>query len=197
MHVMGALHPSGPAAAVPLNRGPIGGNCYAVSSSPNDGKRLEDEQVEDPSISNKRLKLSTVDPQDQGLAIMPRSVPPTGRSYVLSIEEDVRNLSQYQCLARQQIEVFEATAEDANTNAQGRNRPVLIGQVGIRCRHCYKLPPRQRKTGSVYYPNRVRPCECVLRLFVCLLVFIRAHSVTGPWWCSQWCLTISSLLCMY
>jgi hypothetical protein len=80
----------------------------------------------------------------------------TGRSYPLFVEGDERNLSQYQCLARKQMEVFEATAEDAGNNAQGRNRPILPGQIGIRCRHCYKLPPKERKTGSVYFPNRVR-----------------------------------------
>ena len=79
-----------------------------------------------------------------------------GRAYSLFIESDERNLSQYQCLARKQMEIFEATSEDAGNNAQGRNRPILPGQIGIRCRHCYRLPPKQRKTGSVYYPNRVR-----------------------------------------
>ncbi len=79
----------------------------------------------------------------------------TGRSYSLYVESDERNLSQYQCMARKQIEIFEATSDDAGTNAQGRNRPIYLGQVGIRCRHCSKLPPKQRKTGSVYYPNRV------------------------------------------
>jgi hypothetical protein len=80
----------------------------------------------------------------------------TGRCFSLYIESDERNLSHYQCLARKQIEIFESTSDDANTNAQGRNRPILPGQVGIRCRHCAKAPPKQRKTGSVYYPNRVR-----------------------------------------
>eukprot|EP00535_Pseudo-nitzschia_heimii_P009994 CAMPEP_0197178624 /NCGR_PEP_ID=MMETSP1423-20130617/3849_1 /TAXON_ID=476441 /ORGANISM="Pseudo-nitzschia heimii, Strain UNC1101" /LENGTH=334 /DNA_ID=CAMNT_0042628401 /DNA_START=321 /DNA_END=1325 /DNA_ORIENTATION=+ len=79
----------------------------------------------------------------------------SGRSFSLFVERDERNLSQYQCLARKQMEIFEASLEDAAKNAQGRNRPILPGQIGIRCRHCYKLPPKQRKTGSVYYPNRL------------------------------------------
>jgi hypothetical protein len=111
------------------------------------------------------------------------TAPVTGRSYLLSTESDERNLSQYQCMARKQIEIFEATPQDAKMNAQGRNRPVLVGQVGIRCKHCANvatsaasaatasttatsptstknkkglLPTRQRqKTGSVYFPNRV------------------------------------------
>ncbi len=78
-----------------------------------------------------------------------------GRSISLYGKKDEENLSQYQCLARQQMELFEATSADAGNNAQGRNRPILPGQIGIRCKHCYKLPSKQRKTGSVYYPNKV------------------------------------------
>jgi hypothetical protein len=90
----------------------------------------------------------------QSLQDAPRRTA-TGHSFSLYIESDERNLSQYQCLARKQIEIFEATDEEAGTNAQGRNRPIQLGQVGIRCRHCSQSPPRQRKTGAVYYPNRV------------------------------------------
>jgi len=87
---------------------------------------------------------------------------PSGRSFPLYHERDERNLSQYQCLARKQMEIFEATSEDAGSNAQGRNRPILPGQIGLRCRHCYKLPPKERKTGSVYYPNKVS----------CMVIFV-------------------------
>ena len=79
----------------------------------------------------------------------------TGRASLLYVEGDERFLSTYQCLARKQIEVFETTEEDAGTNAQGRNKPIIPGQVGIRCIHCKKLPHKLRKTGSVYYPNKV------------------------------------------
>ena len=89
----------------------------------------------------------------------------TGCSQLLYIDKDEVNLSQYQCLARKQMEIFEATSEDAGNNAQGRNRPILPGQIGIRCRHCYTLSPKQRKTGSVYYPNRVRIVASVVYAF--------------------------------
>ena len=96
----------------------------------------------------------------------------SGRSYSLFVERDERNLSQYQCLARRQMEIFEASSADAANNAQGRNRPILPGQIGIRCRHCYKLPPKQRKTGSVYYPNRV--CVVILVLYIQSHYFVRS-----------------------
>lgn len=107
---------------------------------------LDDGLAADPS---KRMKLLPIQ------APQPSSRRVCGRFFMLYIESDERSLSSYQCLARKQIELFESTPEEAGTNAQGRNKPINPGQVGIRCRHCSKLPKEQRKTGSVYYPNRV------------------------------------------
>jgi hypothetical protein len=104
---------------------------------------------------NKRIKYG---PQEEMTSIQsPPSLlsHPTSRVYSLYLELDERNLSQFQCLARKQIEVFEASADDTIVSAQGRNRPILLGQVGIRCRHCHHLPPKHRKTGSVYFPTRL------------------------------------------
>jgi hypothetical protein len=78
-----------------------------------------------------------------------------GRTFPLHNDDDPSNISMYQCFIRRQIEVFEATAKEAGTNAQGRNRPILPGQVGIRCRHCGTLGPKERATGAVYFPNRL------------------------------------------
>ena len=81
----------------------------------------------------------------------------TGRPpFVLYIACDDDSLSDYQCLVRRQIEVFEATMEDVESNAQGRNRPIVLGQVGIRCRHCAMLPPKHRARGAVYYPAKLQ-----------------------------------------
>ena len=56
-------------------------------------------------------------------------------------------------LLRLQIEVFEATEDDSNTHTRGRNKPVMTGQVGVRCKHCKHLPVLQRQKGSTYFPN--------------------------------------------
>jgi hypothetical protein len=45
------------------------------------------------------------------------------------------NLSPYQRLARKQIELYDATEKDLEDNAQERNRPICLRQVGIRCLH--------------------------------------------------------------
>ncbi|EEC44877.1 predicted protein [Phaeodactylum tricornutum CCAP 1055/1] len=68
---------------------------------------------------------------------------------------DADSLSEYQCLVRRHIELFEAVRDDVESNAQGRNRPIIMGQVGIRCRHCTMLPPKHRARGAIYYPTKL------------------------------------------
>jgi hypothetical protein len=81
----------------------------------------------------------------------------TGRPSVpLAIEADQRTLSEFQRLVRKHIELFEAKQEDVESNAQGRNRPIVLGQVGIRCCHCAHLPPKLRCRGSTYYPTTLQ-----------------------------------------
>ena len=59
----------------------------------------------------------------------------------------------HQYFLRQQIEVFQANEEDVSTHIRGRNKPVSLGQVGIRCRHCAHVPVMRRQKGSTYYPT--------------------------------------------
>lgn len=59
---------------------------------------------------------------------------------LMFMECDRETLSEYQCLVRQQIEIFEAEMDSIKGKAQGRNTPILLGQVGIRCKHCAVLP---------------------------------------------------------
>ncbi|EEC44876.1 predicted protein [Phaeodactylum tricornutum CCAP 1055/1] len=76
-----------------------------------------------------------------------------GKPMALPSDED--NLSEYQCLIRAQIDLFEARTRDIECNAQGRNKPIALGQVGIRCRHCSFLPPGRRPRGAVYFPAKL------------------------------------------
>lgn len=77
------------------------------------------------------------------------------KKLVLYMTCDDDSLSAYQCLVRKQIELFAAKEEDVESNAQGRNKPIILGQVGIRCRHCSKIPPRHRTRGATYYPAKL------------------------------------------
>jgi hypothetical protein len=80
----------------------------------------------------------------------------TGRfPQILYITCDSRDLSQYQQLLRKQIEFFEAGPAEVNAAAQGRNKPIVLGQVGIRCRHCAVVPPGARTRGAVYFPSKL------------------------------------------
>ena len=69
----------------------------------------------------------------------------------LDMPYDSQALNDYQSLLRKQIELFETGPADVQGKAQGRNRPVVMGQVGIRCRHCATMPKPARPKGSVYY----------------------------------------------
>ena len=71
----------------------------------------------------------------------------------MQCDEDV--LCPSQIFLRKQIELFEAQSLDIELFVSGRRRPVVLGQIGIRCRHCAHLHPSTRKKGSAYYPSRL------------------------------------------
>jgi hypothetical protein len=77
-----------------------------------------------------------------------------GISLALSCDDE--QLSEYQIYVRKQLEIFEALQEDVESNTQGRKKQVVLGQVGIRCRHCAGFPLRQRGRGAVYYPTKLQ-----------------------------------------
>ncbi|CAB9524485.1 expressed unknown protein [Seminavis robusta] len=79
----------------------------------------------------------------------------TQNSFPLYMPRDQGSLSSYQCFLRQQIELFEAGPEDVKSTMPGRNKAIVLGQVGIRCRHCAMLPSRYRGTGATYYPAKL------------------------------------------
>jgi hypothetical protein len=69
--------------------------------------------------------------------------------------EDAEKLSPHQVLLRKQIEAFQATSDDVSTHTRGRNKPIGLDQVGIRCRHCAHLPVAKRRKGSTYFPATI------------------------------------------
>jgi hypothetical protein len=77
------------------------------------------------------------------------------KTLVLYLEQDDMELSPYQCLVRKQIEVFEQPGSEFQDEitTQGRNRPVVVGQVGLRCRHCAAAPRRARGKYSMLFPS--------------------------------------------
>jgi hypothetical protein len=116
-------------------------------------------QTQSVSMVGQPGQFNTSQPIPSNIAMpVHASQPPgiTGRpSAILYLTCDDDSLSDYQCLVRKQIELFEALDDDVESNAQGRNKPIVIGQVGIRCRHCATLPPRHRARGATYYPAKL------------------------------------------
>jgi hypothetical protein len=64
-------------------------------------------------------------------------------------------LSSFQTLLRAQVIFFEAGPLDVQASAQGRNKPIKVGQVGILCRHCCDVAPHSRPRGAAYFPHKL------------------------------------------
>jgi hypothetical protein len=74
---------------------------------------------------------------------------------ILYLDQDDESLSPYQSLVRKQIEVFQATVSSLQDKSQGRNKPIVLNQIGIRCRHCGRLPGKERAKGAVFFPSQL------------------------------------------
>lgn len=77
------------------------------------------------------------------------------RRMLMYINTDDEVLSEYQTLLRKNIEYFEASRQELQTATPGRKKPIVLGQVGIRCIHCASLPVYRRTSAAVYFPARL------------------------------------------
>jgi hypothetical protein len=117
-------------------------NVSFANSQRNGGRDIESKiQHLYPSAFHSCYTLESIGPE------VPESLP-----VALALPEDETNLTPFQYLLRQQIEVYKATENDITSHARGRNKPIMLDQVGIRCRHCATYSLRQRKKGAVYFP---------------------------------------------
>jgi hypothetical protein len=82
-----------------------------------------------------------------------KSQPDAILPVLLYAKSDDVTLSPYQCLVRQQMELFEASEDDVQFNISKMSKAIAVGQVGLRCRHCAVLPPFARPKAAVYYPR--------------------------------------------
>jgi hypothetical protein len=78
------------------------------------------------------------------------------KNLLYSKGNDEKHLSAYQCLIRKYIQYFEASEEDVTSTMQGRNKPIVSKQVGIRCCFCARRAPQHRTRGSTYYPTTLQ-----------------------------------------
>lgn len=73
----------------------------------------------------------------------------------LAEELDKQHLNALHCFVRKHVEIFTADESDITAPAPGRKSRVVLGQVGIRCIHCAKLPTKDRVKRAICYPPSV------------------------------------------
>ena len=74
----------------------------------------------------------------------------------LGLEDDKYWLSELQVYLRANFaESFGATEEDIAAPMHGRNKPIALGQVGIRCMHCKSENPAERGQQATSYPSLI------------------------------------------
>mmetsp|Transcript_2369 Transcript_2369/g.6272 ORF Transcript_2369/g.6272 Transcript_2369/m.6272 type:complete len:579 (+) Transcript_2369:1961-3697(+) len=99
-----------------------------------------------PKVAEHAAAITTASNEED----RPRTLPS-----IISLNSDTHVLSPYQCLLREQIEAFEATQEDVRYNDSRMNRQIVLGQVGLRCRHCANQAQWCRAPSAAYYPTRM------------------------------------------
>ncbi|KAL3935484.1 MAG: hypothetical protein SGBAC_009001 [Bacillariaceae sp.] len=74
----------------------------------------------------------------------------------LGVEDDKYWLSELQVFLRSNFaEAFGATEDDIAAPMHGRNKPIALGQVGIRCMHCKNENPAERGQQATSYPSLI------------------------------------------
>jgi len=74
----------------------------------------------------------------------------------LGLDDDKYWLSELQVYLRANFaEAFGATEEDIAAPMHGRNKPIALGQVGIRCMHCKHENPAERGQQATSYPSLI------------------------------------------
>ena len=105
------------------------------------------------------VEESTTDREGTEVQHPPSTVPPEyyAKFTDLGLPEDKFWLSELQCYLRSDFcEVFGATRQDLQLHASsGRNRPLVLGQVGVRCKYCRDVPHGSRGAQSVSYPSQI------------------------------------------
>ncbi len=121
--------------------------------------RLPTQVTDIPMVSSSLLSFDAttnqINNESHVAAVHPASVPLSLPVLLGHLDEQYTGLSEHQRFARQQIELFAASCDDLATHRRGRNKPIMLGQVGIRCKHCTHVPMKDRQKGSIYFPSTI------------------------------------------
>lgn len=112
---------------------------------------------------NQRTKGDPVEPTPELIEASKGPFSELDEPLALALEEDKEWLTPIHCFVRRHcVEAFTAKEADIQTPSKGKRKPIIVGQVGIRCPHCKPDPTvvestpageLQRERGSVYYPT--------------------------------------------
>jgi len=102
---------------------------------------------------NESVQPVVQEPVSESKPVKTDPVATAKHSPIMAMKCDRDYLSEYQCLVREQIEIFEACKEEVESRDRGRNSAIVLGQVGIRCKYCARLPARLRPRGASYYTS--------------------------------------------
>jgi hypothetical protein len=73
----------------------------------------------------------------------------------LYVSSDDGKLNENQIFLRRNVELFRASEKDILYITRGKNKPIVLHQVGIRCCHCSHVAAGMRKKGSTYFPSNL------------------------------------------
>ena len=121
---------------------------------------VRDETLANPLVTSTKLDSATAtDDNDNDASLGGQgehsNVQSEFQCIPLALDTDTEFLTEYQCLLRMQLELFESDNYDVRSTSPGRNMKIVPGQIGLRCRHCSSLPIAARTKGAVYYSQTI------------------------------------------
>jgi len=135
----------------------ISTSSMAIESSPSNTAMMrvsDSTQREAMSYSGNHMHNVRIELGSDGTAMAMKTAEGI---LLLALPEDKVSLSETLCIVRENIEVFLATEVEVKAPAPGRKRPVLVGQVGLRCIHCRSATLQYDKVKrAVCFPSSLK-----------------------------------------
>jgi len=115
-----------------------------------------EEQHNKPAV----LQSESIDDRQEAPSSPPRNKPIASTNisdqqvHLLALPEDKSHLTALHCFVRRQcVYFFTATAEDVKVPRKGRQKSLVLGQIGIGCIHC--KDSKSKLKGCTYFPGSI------------------------------------------